>query len=122
MKGIVGKGDMPMKLKNPQEQGQERVLDELTADVKELTRSVRNLTECLAKLPLRRYLQLIEKPRKLLLSNILAGLSYGFGFTLGASLLIALLINILSELATIPVIGHYLALIVKQVQQNLRRP
>jgi len=60
--------------------------------------------------------------RKIMVNNFLGGLAWGFGTVLGASILAALVILILSRLGTVPLIGHFIARILSEVQpqQNIK--
>ncbi len=57
-----------------------------------------------------------------MVNNFLGGLAWGFGTVLGASILAALVILILSRLGTVPLIGHFIARILSEVQpqQNIK--
>ncbi len=68
----------------------------------------------------------LKRPWKTIWANVIVGVSRGVGFVIGVSiigvLLITLIANILSKFVSIPVIGEFIALIVKNVQTYLKNP
>lgn len=83
---------------------------------KRLTRLVQHLEA----MRIADYIELMQKPHKLIALNFLAGLSRGLGIALGATLLVALLLNFLQRLLilNIPGIGNFVAEIIRIVQQT----
>ena len=57
---------------------------------------------------------------KMIVNNFLGGLAWGFGTVLGATIVAALVLFILSKLDTVPVIGDFISRILDQV--NTRQP
>jgi hypothetical protein len=70
------------------------------------------------------YVLLLTKPWRLIWINFLAGLSRGVGIGLGFTLLAATLVLILQELnvMNLPVIGRYIADLVRIVEAELHTP
>ncbi|MGE5614143.1 MAG: DUF5665 domain-containing protein [Bacillota bacterium] len=68
------------------------------------------------------YVYYLEHPRKLLLSNFLAGLARGFGASIGFTLMAALVIYILQRIVrwNLPIIGKFISDIVNIVNNNLK--
>lgn len=66
------------------------------------------------------YVELLQKPHKLIALNFLAGLSRGLGIALGATLLVALVLKFLQRLLilNIPGIGNFVAEIIRIVEQK----
>ena len=66
------------------------------------------------------YVELLQKPHRLITLNFLAGLSRGLGIALGATLLVALVLNFLHRLLilNIPGIGNFVAEIIRIVEQK----
>ncbi|HBS60589.1 MAG TPA: hypothetical protein DEA44_15175 [Firmicutes bacterium] len=66
------------------------------------------------------YVELLQKPHRLIALNFLAGLSRGLGIALGATLLVALVLNFLQRLLilNIPGIGNFVAEIIRIVEQK----
>lgn len=80
------------------------------------------LSEDLEKFNLAEYINLLNNPRRYILLNFTGGIARGFGFGLGATLLGALLIYILQRLVllNLPLIGDFIAELVRIVNQQLR--
>lgn len=67
------------------------------------------------------FMQLLQSPGRLLWTNFLAGVARGFGIAVGFSAIGALFIYLLGLLAglNLPVIGEFIANLVRIVQQQL---
>ncbi len=67
------------------------------------------------------YLEIIQNPRKFFLLNFFSGIIKGLGMAIGFTILGGILIYIISKLSliNIPIIGDYIAEIVKIVQEKL---
>ena len=58
---------------------------------------------------------------KVILNNFLGGLAWGFGTVLGATVVVALVLFVLSKLDTVPIIGDFFSNILQEIQtQNTR--
>ena len=68
------------------------------------------------------YVDLMQKPRRLIYLNFISGVAKGFGFAVGFTLLGAILIYILQKILVLnlPVISDIIAEMVKLVQLKLR--
>lgn len=66
------------------------------------------------------YVEMLEKPARLIFINFLAGVSRGLGIAIGASLVFALLLQVLHRLIilNIPGIGNFIAEIVRIVEMR----
>ncbi len=53
---------------------------------------------------------------RLMFNNFLSGLAWGFGTIVGATVVFALVIFLLSQLNTAPVIGYYVSSIIDYIQ------
>ncbi len=80
------------------------------------------LTFAIEKMNLAEYTELLRNPWRLVWVNFLAGSARGLGLGVGFAILSAGLIYILRGLmrANLPVIGDYIATIVRLVELNLR--
>lgn len=78
-------------------------------------------TRTLEKMRFAEYLEFLGDIRKMLIINFAAGLVRGFGMAVGFTLLGALALYFLTRLANenLPIIGDFIAEIVKIVQQHL---
>lgn len=67
------------------------------------------------------YVELLNNPRRYLMINFVGGLARGFGIALGMTLLGAFVIYMLQRMVVLnlPVIGDFIAELVKIVQQHL---
>ncbi len=65
----------------------------------------------------------LSNPKRAIIANIMIGLARGIGFVFGVSfigvLLITVIGSVLSHFVSIPIIGEFIGLIVKQVQDYL---
>ncbi|MEW6202829.1 MAG: DUF5665 domain-containing protein [bacterium] len=73
------------------------------------------------RMNLAEYISLLQRPRRLIFLNFLAGLSRGLGIGIGMTLLAAIVLYILSLLVDLPLIGSYVAKIVKIVHEETKR-
>lgn len=66
------------------------------------------------------YVELLQKPHRLILLNFVAGLFRGLGIVIGATLLVAIMLNVLQRLLilNIPGIGSFVAEIIRIVEQK----
>ncbi len=63
------------------------------------------------------------RPRRLLLTNFLAGLARGLGLTLGTAIVLVILGSFISQFFSIPIIGDYIRQIVDYLNNYYsRRP
>lgn len=67
------------------------------------------------------YVQLMNHPRKLIINNLLSGIARGVGIAMGLSVFLVTALYVLRALGTLnlPIIGDYIADIVKVVQAQL---
>ncbi|MDF2521609.1 MAG: hypothetical protein K0R84_2237 [Clostridia bacterium] len=91
-------------------------------EVKELESKLNYIALMLEKAKLGDYVAMMSKPTKaMLFNNFVAGLARGFGYAVGFTFLGALAIYFLRQtvLLNVPVIGNFIAEIVKIVQDHL---
>lgn len=93
---------------------QNRVLQALEDKVRELATNME-------KMKLAEYVELLEKPYKLMYVNFISGIARGFGIAIGFAILGAILVIILQRLVSLnlPLIGDFIADLVKIVQLQL---
>jgi hypothetical protein len=84
---------------------------------KSLRESVTVLTKLVEELRSRRYLQRIDKPKRFLFYNFISGIVRGIGVALGASIVFALIIWILSKLQIVPVLGNWAIIILDYIEK-----
>ncbi|MGI6160483.1 MAG: DUF5665 domain-containing protein [Christensenellales bacterium] len=86
-----------------------------------LKRSAAQLAYALEKLKLADYIEYLRHPGRLLWRNFLSGIARGFGMAVGFTLLGAMALYILQKAAilNLPVIGDFIADIVRIVDSSL---
>jgi len=86
-----------------------------------LARRVQELCLTLEKMRLTEYMRYVNDVRRLLWVNFLTGLARGFGTAIGFTVLGAIAITVLQRIAVdnLPIIGRFLAEVVRIVQDNL---
>lgn len=96
------------------EEKERRLLEALEARVRELALNME-------KMKLAEYVELLERPWRLLYINFLAGLARGVGMMIGFALLGAVIVIVLQRLVmlNLPLIGSFIAEIVSIVQKRL---
>jgi hypothetical protein len=84
---------------------------------KEFTNQLEKLAYRLEAIRLADYLELLEKPRKLIFANFIAGISRGLGFAIGTTIVFALVVEFLRRiiLINIPLINEYLIDIIRLI-------
>lgn len=90
--------------------------------LRELKDKVAELSVNMEKMKLAEYVALLERPYRLLYINFLTGIARGLGIAVGFTVLGALLLLILQRLVVLnlPLIGEFIAEIVRLVELNLR--
>ena len=86
-----------------------------------LVRRLEYVAQRMEQMHLERYLRYVHNWRRRLLMDFLSGIVRGVGFSVGFTVLGALLLYILRNiaLANLPVIGEFLAELVRIVEQKL---
>jgi len=84
---------------------------------------VRELAVNMEKMKLAEYVDLLEKPYKLMYINFISGIARGLGMAIGFAILGAIIVLILQRLVSLnlPVIGDFIADLVRIVQLQLGR-
>lgn len=73
------------------------------------------LAKRLEELRIADYMEMLEKPRRLIFTNFVAGIARGLGFALGTTIVFAIVVETLRRLIliNIPVISDYLIDIIR---------
>lgn len=82
-----------------------------------LSEEIRLLRELLARLRLDQYVRALLSSRHIIWVGLLSGIANGLGAVIGATLVLALLVYLLSHLEVVPVIGRFISELVKAVQR-----
>lgn len=95
--------------------------DEQNQIIKQLSDRIDKLAFNMEKARFAEYVQLIENPKRLLFNHLIGGVARGVGIAIGFTLLTSTLVYILQALGALdlPIVGDYIAEIVKQVQSQL---
>ena len=82
---------------------------------------IERLTDTLERMYLDEYLEFVSKRKRMLWRNLLYGMVRGLGFTLGFTVLGALVIVLLKNLVleNIPVIGDFLAEVIHAIEARM---
>ncbi|HZJ84303.1 MAG TPA: DUF5665 domain-containing protein [Syntrophomonadaceae bacterium] len=92
------------------------------ATIENLMDKITELSVNMEKMRLAEYVEMLERPRRLLYINFLIGLARGFGSAIGFTILAAAVIYFLQKviLLNLPIIGEFIADIVSIVQIQLK--
>lgn len=90
-------------------------------DNREIEKRIEQLATNLEKSKIHEYVDFVSNKRKLLYINFIGGLARGFGMAIGFTVLGAIAIYVLQKIITwnIPLIGDFIADLVRIVQENL---
>lgn len=96
-------------------------MDVDNTEVKELESRVEKIALMLEKAKIGEYVSIMTKPKTLLLNNFIGGLARGFGTAIGFTILGAVVLYLMRQamFLNIPIIGGFIAEIVKIVQDHL---
>jgi hypothetical protein len=89
-------------------------------DSKAMIRHLEKLVAHLESMQIASYMELLQKPVRLIMTNFIAGLARGLGIALGASLIFALTIEAMRRLImlNIPGIGGFIAEVMRIVEHK----
>jgi len=86
-----------------------------------LHRQIDTIANHLERAQLAEYVQLLNSPRKLIMTNLLAGVARGVGIAIGVTIFSATIVYVLRQIGALdlPIIGHYIADLVETVQAHM---
>ncbi|MFC5532201.1 DUF5665 domain-containing protein [Cohnella yongneupensis] len=86
-----------------------------------LSARIDQLAANMEKAKLRDYVNLMQKPWKIILNNLISGLARGIGYAIGFSFFAATIVYVLQWIGALnlPIVGDYIADIVRVVQRQL---
>lgn len=100
----------------------DRPFDQLNPDEKNkfIDQKLEVLIHHLESMRVAQYMEMLEKPSRLIMTNFLAGIARGLGIALGATLVFALTLDVLRRviLLNIPGIGSFVAEIMQIVETH----
>jgi len=85
-------------------------------EIVRLTQALTELTRVIERMRRPRYFEMVERPSRFLFYNFLGGVLRGVGGAVGATLVMAMLFYLLGQLQWVPVIGRWIAEILKIVE------
>lgn len=90
-------------------------------DEKEMMTRVKWLASYLDRMNFGKYVELMQKPRRVFLINFLGGIGRGFGMAIGFTLLGFIAVYVLNKLnlLNLPVIGEFIAQLMRYVENSL---
>ena len=82
---------------------------------------ISRLTDTLERMHLDDYLEYVSNRKRMLLNNLLYGIVRGLGFTIGFTVLGALMIVLLRYVVSenIPIIGNFLAEVIHAIEERM---
>lgn len=85
---------------------------------RKLQKAIERLSQRMESMRIAEYLDLMQKPYRILYLNFLAGIAKGLGIAVGATIVFAILIEILSRLIVLnlPVIGDWIVEILRIIE------
>lgn len=95
---------LPEEKKNP---GIEEFESIETSQSRKADEQMMRLAHLLERAKIAEYVRMSERPIRLLFLNFIIGLARGFGFLIGASVMVALFLYLLGKLVQLPYIGEY---------------
>ena len=86
-----------------------------------LQQQMERIANHLERAQLAEYVQLLNSPRRLILSNLLAGTARGVGIAIGVTLFSATIVYVLKQIGALdlPIIGQYIADLLEVVQHQM---
>lgn len=91
-------------------------------DNNEIYKKLEEINDKVDKISLAEYTEMIKNPRKMMFINLISGIAKGIGITIGATLFSSLIVFLLIKIGelNIPLVGEFLAEIIKVILSNLR--
>ncbi|MFW6381647.1 MAG: DUF5665 domain-containing protein [Bacillota bacterium] len=88
---------------------------------KKVLKKLDNISRKVEGITLAEYVEMIRSPFRMIMINFLAGLARGLGIAIGATILGAIFLAVLFKLGqmNLPVIGEFIARLIKVVQTYL---
>lgn len=112
----VDKGTtMTIKKDGQDENGNEKKL------LDDMHRRITEMANQMERVQIADYVQLLNSPRKIIFTNIVAGISRGIGIAIGFTFFASTILYILQALGALnlPIVGDYIAEVVKYVKAQL---
>lgn len=88
---------------------------------KELIKNLNELSKGVNRLKDLELMELYKKPLKFMGYSLLKGMMIGFGSVLGATVLVAVFVYLLSNIQFVPIVGNFVSDIVQQVTTEIQQ-
>lgn len=82
----------------------------------DLAREVRELSKEVGKLKSLEFIQIFKHPWKFLWFSLLKGMMVGLGTVIGATVLVALVIYMLTQVKVVPIVGSFVEDVIQEIQ------
>lgn len=91
-----------------------------TSPEEKTVNSLEKLANRLESMQIARYLEVLEKPRKLIVTNFIAGIARGLGFAIGTTIIFAIVIEVLRRIIlwNIPLLSNYLVDVIRMIEHS----
>lgn len=85
-----------------------------------IVKALEKLADRLEAMKIASYIELLEKPRRLIITNFVAGIFRGLGFALGTTIVFAIVIEMLRRiiLLNVPLVSNYLVEVIRMIEQS----
>lgn len=84
--------------------------------ISSLEKKLESYSIALEKSKISEYIETINNPRKLLISNFIIGIARGIGTAIGFTILAAIIIYIIDQMVNLPLIGKYIAELIEIIE------
>ena len=98
-----------------------KIEQDIDKDLKKLNSILSQLARYIESINLVDYISFVQSPKRVIFINLIGGISRGLGMALGMTLIFGLFLYILGKLIDLPLIGGYIAEIVRIVNENLKK-
>ena len=85
-------------------------------DLTNIEKKLTNLMRDLEKTRISEYVDMLDKPMKLLYVNFMIGLARGLGTAIGLTILAAIFFYILNQIVDLPLIGKHIARLIEIIE------
>ncbi len=99
----------------------EKHLKEVEERFTRLHATIEKLSDAMEKANFSAYVEVLQNPWKVFRLNLLFGTARGLGMMFGMTVVFTLFVYTLSHLVDLPLVGKYIAVIVKAVHEELKK-
>lgn len=110
-----------MDIQTTQIKEDEQHVKELEERYMHLHAIIERLSDAMEKANFSAYVEVLQNPWRVFRLNLLFGTARGLGMMFGMTVVFTLFVYTLSHLVDLPLVGKYIAIIVKSVHQELKK-